>query len=43
MADSATPQGTAPAKVYYTNLRSMIEHGEKIGLGTSKYELIEAR
>ena len=26
-----------------TNWRSMIEHGEKIGLGTSKYELIEVR
>ena len=26
-----------------TNWRSMIEHGEKIGLGTSKYELIEVK
>ena len=26
-----------------TNWRSMIEHGEKIGLGTSEYELIEVK
>lgn len=26
-----------------TNWRSMIEHGEKIGLGTSRYELVEVR
>ena len=26
-----------------TNWRSMIEHGEKIGLGTSHYELIEVK
>ena len=26
-----------------TNWRSMIEHGEKIGLGTSRYELIEVK
>lgn len=26
-----------------TNWRSMIEHGEKIGLGTSNYELIEVK
>ena len=26
-----------------TNWRSMIEHGEKIGLGTSRYELVEVK
>ena len=26
-----------------TNWRSMIEHAEKIGLGTSRYELIEVK
>ena len=26
-----------------TNWRSMIEHAEKIGLGTSSYELIEVK
>ena len=26
-----------------TNWRSMIEHGVKIGLGTSEYELIEVK